>query len=282
MNADGDAVWVKYHLKTDQGIECLTNAEAAVVAGENPESNTTDLMNAIDEGNFPSWTVNVQIMPFEDAATYSINPFDVTKVWPHADYPLIEIGKMVLNRNPVNYFADVEQAGFDPANFVPGIGPSPDKMLQGRLFAYGDAHRYRLGINHTQLPVNRPHATDVDNYGRDGSMRFDDNGGDSKNYEPNSFDGPAQSNEPIYKGIEVSGATGTYEWDERDTDNFSQAGDLYRLMDDAAQQRLIDSIAGDLSGVSKDEIIEKSLANFANADPEYGSRLRSAIDALRS
>ena len=282
MNADGDAVWVKYHLTTDQGIECLTNAEAAVVAGENPESNTTDLMNAIDEGNFPSWTVNVQIMPFEDAATYSINPFDVTKVWPHADYPLIEIGKMVLNRNPVNYFADVEQAGFDPASFVPGIGPSPDKMLQGRLFAYGDAHRYRLGINHTQLPVNRPHATDVDNYGRDGLMRSDDNGGDSKNYEPNSFDGPTQSNEPLYKGIEVSGATGAYEWDERDTDNFSQAGALYRLMDDAAQQRLIDSIAGDLSGVSKDEIIEKALENFTNADPEYGSRLRSAIDALRS
>jgi catalase len=281
VNAQGEGVWVKYHFKTDQGIECLTGDQPAKVAGENPESHTTDLMEAIDAGNFPSWTVNVQIMTFAEAKTYRINPFDVTKVWPHADYPLIEIGKMVLDRNPVSYFAEVEQAGFDPGNFVPGIGPSPDKMLQGRLFAYGDAHRYRLGTNHTQLPVNRPHATKAENYGRDGLMRFDDNGGASKNYEPNSFDGPVESGEPLYAGID-GGLSGTYEWDNRESDDFAQAGALYRVMTDAERDRLIDAIAGDLSQVSKDEIIERSLANFTAADAEYGSRLRAAIEALRS
>ena len=173
VNATGEQFFVKYHFKTDQGIECLTTEEAARLAGENPESHTVDLMNAIDRGEFPSWTLRIQVMPAADAASYNVNPFDLTKVWPHSDYPLIEIGKMVLDRNPDNYFAEVEQAAFDPGHFVPGIGPSPDKMLQGRLFAYGDAHRYRLGINHTQLPINRPHATEADNYGRDGSMRFD-------------------------------------------------------------------------------------------------------------
>ncbi|MCL1593773.1 MAG: catalase [Actinomycetia bacterium] len=282
VNADGKAFWVKYHFKTDQGIECLTNEDAARVAGENPESHTTDLISAIDSGEFPSWTLNVQIMPMEDAASYRFNPFDLTKVWPHADYPLIEVGKLVLDRNPENYFAEVEQAGFDPGHFVPGIGPSPDKMLQGRLFAYGDAHRYRLGVNHTQLPVNSPHATTTDNYGRDGFMRFDDNGGGQKNYEPNSFDGPVESSEPLYAGVEVSGTTGTYAWADHDSNDFEQAGDLYRLMDPAAQQRLIDSIAGGLALVSKEEIIDRSVSYFSQADAEYGSRLRAAIEALRA
>ncbi len=282
VNGEGEGVWVKYHFKTDQGVECLTNDEAAELAGENPESHTTDLMTAIDGSDFPSWTLNVQIMPFEDATTYGINPFDLTKVWPHADYPLIEVGKLVLDRNPENYFAEVEQSGFDPGHFVPGIGPSPDKMLQGRLFAYGDAHRYRLGVNHTQLPVNSPHATAADNYGRDGLMRFNDNAGRSKNYEPNSFDGPVQTGEPLYAGVDVSGTTGSYEWNDRESDDFQQAGALYRVMDGAAQQRLIDTIAGSLSQVSKDEIVEKSVSHFRNADPEYGSRLQTAIDALRN
>jgi catalase len=187
----------------------------------------------------------------------------------------------VLNRNPVNYFAEVEQSGFDPGNFVPGIGPSPAKMLQGRLFAYGDAHRYRLGINHTQLPVNLPKAAAVDNYGRDGLMRFDDNGGMDKNYEPNSFGGPVQTNEPHYAGM-AGGTSGTYEWDDRGTDEFAQAGALYRVMTGPEQDRLIASIAGDLSQVSKDEIIERSLANFTAADPEYGARLKAAVEDLRS
>ncbi|NOY56187.1 MAG: catalase [Actinobacteria bacterium] len=281
VNAAGDGVWVKYHFKTDQGIACLTDDEATQVAGENPESHTTDLITSIDDGDFPSWTLNVQIMPFEDAETYGVNPFDVTKVWLHADYPLIEVGKLVLDRNPDNYFAQVEQSGFNPGNFVPGIGPSPDKMLQGRLFAYGDAHRYRLGVNHTRLPVNSPHAATADNYGRDGFMRFDDNAGRQKNYEPNSFDGPIQSDEAHYAGIDVGGVTGTYEWDDRESDDFEQAGALYRLMDAAAQQRLIDSIAGSLSQVSKDEIVERAVSHFRNADPEYGSRLQGAVETLR-
>jgi len=282
VNADGEAVWVKYHFKTNQGIECLTNDDAARVAGETPESHTSDLITSIDNGEFPSWTLNVQIMSLEESENYRFNPFDLTKVWPHADYPLIEVGKLVLDRNPENYFAEIEQAGFDPGHFVPGIGPSPDKMLQGRLFAYGDAHRYRLGINHTQLPVNSPHATTTDNYGRDGSMRFDDNGGRQKNYEPNSFDGPVESGEALYAGLDVSGTTGTYAWNDHESNDFEQAGDLYRLMDDAAKTRLIDSIAGSLAMVSKEEIIERSVSHFTNADADYGSRLRSAIDARRA
>lgn len=277
VNGEGEGFWVKYHFKTDQGIRTLDNRQAAELAGENPESHTTDLIRAIETGDFPSWTLKVQIMPFEDAGSYRINPFDLTKVWPHADYPLIEVGKLVLDRNPDNYFATVEQAAFDPGHFVPGIGPSPDKMLQGRLFAYGDAHRYRLGVNHTQLPVNSPHATQADNYGRDGFMRFNDNAGRQKNYEPNSFDGPVQSNEPLYASMDVSGVTGSYPWDQREIDDFSQAGALYRLMDDDAKQRIVDTIAGSLAQVSRPEIIERSISHFRNADLDYGSRIEEAV-----
>ncbi len=280
VNAAGEQFFVKYHFKTDQGIECLTTEEAARLAGENPESHTVDLMNAIDRGEFPSWTLRIQVMPAADAAGYNVNPFDLTKVWPHSDYPLIEIGKMVLDCNPDNYFAEVEQAAFDPGHFVPGIGPSPDKMLQGRLFAYGDAHRYRLGINHTQLPINRPHATEADNYGRDGSMRFDAHYGHGKNYEPNSFGGPAETGEPLYGSL-GGGPSGTYAWDQHDGDDFSQAGALYRLMPEEAKARLVDNIASGLAQVSKDDIVERSIANFRHADPDYGARIEVAIKAHR-
>ena len=280
VNAAGEQFFVKYHFKTDQGIECLTTDEAARLAGENPESHTVDLMNAIERGEFPSWTLRIQVMPAAEAASYHVNPFDLTKVWPHSDYPLIEIGKMVLDRNPDNYFAEVEQAAFDPGHFVPGIGPSPDKMLQGRLFAYGDAHRYRLGINHTQLPINRPHATEADNYGRDGSMRFDAHYGREKNYEPNSFGGPAESGEPLYGSL-AGGPSGTYAWDQHDGDDFSQAGALYRLMPEEAKARLVDNIASGLAQVSKDDIVERSIANFRHADPDYGARIEVAIKAHR-
>jgi catalase len=286
VNGAGEAFWVKYHFITDQGIKCLTAAEAAELAGLNPDSHQLDLVDAIEAGNFPSWTLKMQIMPMAEAATYRINPFDLTKVWPHADYPTIEIGKLTLNRNPDNYFADVEQAGFDPGNFVPGIGPSPDKMLQGRLFAYGDAHRYRLGINHTQLDVNAPHATGVHNYGRDGAMAGSPNGGRSKNYEPNSFDGPVETNQPLAAPLEIQGATGTYEWDERETDNFSQAGDLYRLQDAAAQARLVENISTNLSGVSAGEIgdgiIARSVGHFRSSDPEFGERVAQGVKERRS
>ncbi len=285
VNAAGDAFWVKYHFKTDQGIECLDNDAAAIVAGENPESHTTDLQQAIDSGNYPSWSLKVQIMPVAEAADYGVNPFDLTKVWPHADYPLLDVGKLVLDRNPDNYFSDVEQAGFDPGHFVPGIGPSPDKMLQGRLFAYGDAHRYRLGVNHTQLPVNRPHAAEADNYGRDGSMRFDGNHGNEKNYEPNSFSGPAESGEALYASVEVHGLSGSHEWEHHDGDDFTQAGALYRLMTDDEKDRLVASIAGSLAGVQKtaigEGIVARSVAQFRNADAEYGTRIEAAVQALR-
>jgi len=281
-NARGEQFYVKYHFKTDQGIATLTTEDAGSLAGANPESHNSDLLEAIERRDCPSWTLKVQIMPVADADNYGVNPFDLTKVWPYADYPLIEVGKLVLDRNADNYFADVEQAAFDPGNFVPGIGPSPDKMLQGRLFAYGDAHRYRLGINHTHIPVNAPHAAKADNYGRDGAMRVDDNGARSKNYEPNSFDGPVQTNEPHYGGLPVAGVSGTYQWDKRETNDFEQAGALYRLIDEAAKQRLVGNIADGLAQVSHREIVDRSVSYFRNADPDYGERIARAIAARRA
>jgi catalase len=281
QNAAGEAVWVKYHFKTNQGIRCLTAEDAARIAGENPDYHHADLRNAIEAADFPSWTLNVQIMPLADAATYRFNPFDLTKVWPYTDYPLQEVGTLVLNRNPDNYFAEVEQAAFNPANFVAGIGPSPDTMLQGRLFSYGDAHRYRLGINHTQLPVNQPHAAERANYGRDGFMRFDGNGGRQKNYEPNSFGGPAQSNAPLYAPLPVSGVAASHERvNHAEDDDFRQAGALYRVMDAAARSRLVKNIASSLSRVSREDIIERSISHFRNADPDYGEAVAREVRAL--
>jgi catalase len=282
VNAAGEQFFVKYHFKTDQGIECLTAEAAAKLAGENPDSHQMDLHEAIRRGEFPSWTLKVQIMPAAEAKSYRFNPFDVTKVWPHADYPLQEVGKLALDRNPANYFADVEQSAFNPANFVPGIGPSPDKMLQGRLFAYGDAQRYRLGINHTELPVNSPHAASAANYGRDGFMRPGDNAGAAKNYEPNSFDGPAETGVPLYAPLVGDGSSGSYEWNSREGDDFAQAGALYRVIDEAARARLVANIAGSLAQVSKDEIIERSVAHLRAADPEYGERVAAAVAQLRA
>ncbi|KWX02909.1 catalase [Carbonactinospora thermoautotrophica] len=286
MNADGEAFWIKYHFKTDQGIRFLTNEEAAVVAGRDPDSHQRDLHTAIDRGDYPSWTLYVQIMPWEDAQRYRFNPFDLTKVWPHSDYPLIRVGRMTLNRNPDNVFADVEQSAFNPNNFVPGIGPSPDKMLQGRLFAYGDAHRYRLGVNYTQLPVNAPRAVahGVNHYHRDGFMRFDGNHGRKKNYEPNSFDGPVETGEPFWKPFEVNGLTGTYETPRHPEDNdFVQAGLMWRkVLDEAARTRLVNNIAESLSKVSREDIIERSISHFRNADSEYGDRVEKAVKELRA
>jgi catalase len=285
VNAAGVRHWVKFHWKTDQGNDFLTTDDAAVLAGLNPQHHQHDLYEAIESGNFPSWTLQLQLMPEADAATYRINPFDVTKVWPHKDYPPVDVGRMVLNRVPDNYFWETEQSAFDPGHTVPGIGPSPDKMLQARLIAYGDAHRYRLGINHTRLPINAPKGLEGDqnrNYGRDGQMRFDDNGGRSKNYEPNSFDGPIQTNEPLYAGIPTDGPSGSYVNDPRQTTDFEQPGALYRLMPPDAQQRLVDNISASLSKVSKDDIIERAISNFRNADPEYGARVEQGVKALRN
>ncbi|WP_404816829.1 catalase [Streptomyces thermolineatus] len=280
-NADGEVFWVKYHFKTDQGIKCLTQAEANRLAGEDPDSHQRDLRESIERGEFPTWTVYVQIMPADEAATYRFNPFDLTKVWPHADYPRIEIGKFELNRNPDNIFAEVEQSIFSPAHFVPGIGPSPDKMLQGRLFGYADAHRYRVGINADQLPVNRPHATEARTYGRDGHM-YDGRHGRAKNYEPNSFGGPAETGAPLWQPAAVTGYTGNHAAPSHPEDNdFVQAGNLYRLMSEEEKGRLIDNLAGFIAKVSREDIADRAINNFRQADAEYGKRLEEAVRALR-
>ncbi len=282
VNARGEAFWVKYHFKTDQGIKCLTAEDAARVAGQDADYHQRDLLRAIDRAEYPSWTLKMQIMPAAQAAKYRFNPFDVTKVWPHRDYRLTTVGRIVLNRNPENYFAEVEQAAFNPAHFVPGIGPSPDKMLQGRLFSYGDTHRYRLGTNHLLLPVNRPHPAQARNYSRDGAMRADGNYGREKNYEPNSFGGPQQTGKPLWAPIEVAGLTGNHPPEHRCDDNdFVQAGDLYRLMSAAEKQSLIGNIAASLSQVSREDIIERSVAHFRRADPEFGDQVGTAVRKRR-
>jgi len=282
VTAKGEAFWVKYHFKTDQGIRCLTAQEASQIAGTDPDYSQRDLMAAIDRGEFPSWTLKVQVMSLADAAGYRFNPFDLTKVWPYKDYPLIEVGKLVLDRNPENYFADVEQSAFNPANYVPGIGPSPDKMLQGRLFAYADTQRYRLGINHTQLPVNRPHAAEAANYGRDGAMRFDGNGGASVNYEPNSRGGPAQTGEHVSRPLEIHGLAGAQAQEKhRDDSDFVQAGALYRVMKEDERERLVANLAGSFAQVRDQAVVDRCLSYFRTADREYGERLEKAIKALK-
>jgi len=284
VNAAAERFWVKFHFKTDQGIRCLTSEEAEVAGGKDPAHIHKDLYAAIERKEYPSWTVKVQVMPEKDAATYRFNPFDLTKVWPYADYPLVSVGKMLLDQVPANYFAEVEQAAFDPANFVAGIGPSPDPMLQARLFAYGDAHRYRLGVNHTRLSVNAPKGVEggARNYGRDGSMCFDHNGGGSKNYEPNSYDGPAQTGAPNDFGHEVSGAVGPHGLVKHaEDDDFVQAGALYRVMRQDERERLIRNIAGSLAQVSRPDVIERSIEWFRRADADYGRRLHAAVQALR-
>lgn len=274
VNEDGEAVWVKYHFKTDQGVKNMTNDVAAKLAGENPDFHTEDLFNAIENGDFPSWTLHVQIMSLEDAEKYRFDPFDVTKIWSHKDYPLIEVGRMVLNKNPENYFAEVEQATFSPGTMVPGIEPSPDKMLQGRLFAYADAHRYRVGVNHNHLPINRPKAG-YQNYQRDGQMRFDGNGGGSVYYEPNSFDGPKESAQDKTTPFVVSGVAENVPYDS--DDHYTQAGDLYRLMSEEERARMIETIVGAMKPVTKEEIKLRQIGHFYKADPEYGQRVAEGL-----
>ncbi|MFF8836987.1 catalase [Streptomyces sp. NPDC015130] len=281
-NEAGEAFFVKYHFKTNQGIRSLSADQAAELVGKDANSHQTDLLQAIERGVNPSWTLYVQVMPAAEAAEYRFNPFDLTKVWPHSDYPLQRVGRLVLDRNPENVFAEVEQAAFSPNNFVPGIGPSPDKMLQGRLFAYADAHRYRLGVNHTLLPVNAPKATTAQNYGRDGAMALRNGSRHDKNYEPNSYQGPAQTDAALSAPLAIHGWTGTHEAPAHTKDDdFFQAGELYRLMSEDEKKRLIANIAGGLSQVSREDVIEKNLAHFAAADADYGKRVEEAVRALR-
>ncbi|WP_327258583.1 catalase [Streptomyces sp. NBC_01240] len=281
-NAEGEAFFVKYHFKTNQGVRSLSSEQAAELAGKDGSSHQTDLLQAIERGVNPSWTLHVQVMPAAEAADYRFNPFDLTKVWPHADYPLQRVGRLVLDRNPDNVFAEVEQAAFSPNNFVPGIGPSPDKMLQGRLFAYADAHRYRLGVNHTQLPVNAPRTAVVDNYGRDGLHATRNGARHDKNYEPNSYAGPAQTDAALSAPLAIHGRTGTHAAPAHTRDDdFFQAGELYRLMSEDEKGRLVANIAGGLSQVTRDDVIEKNLAHFHAADADYGKRVEEAVRTLR-
>jgi catalase len=274
LNAQNERFWVKFHFKTLQGIQNFSNAEAAQIVGEDRESAQRDLFNAIDRGDYPRWRLMVQIMPEAEADTTPYNPFDLTKVWPHGDYPLIDVGIMELNRNPENYFAEVEQAAFSPANVVPGIGHSPDKMLQFRIFSYADAHRYRLGINHDSLPVNAPRCP-VHSYHRDGAMRFNSNGGGSVHYEPNSFGGPVQDERFKEPPLTITGNADRY--DHRDgNDDYTQAGNLFRLMTAEEQERLCQNIAATMHGVPAD-IIERQIGHFTKADPAYGEGVAAAL-----
>ncbi|WP_394184803.1 catalase KatA [Metabacillus halosaccharovorans] len=273
-NAEGDGVWIKYHFKTEQGVKNISPEVAAQIAGENPDYHTEDLFNAIEKGDFPAWKLYVQIMPLEDANTYKWDPFDVTKVWSQKDYPLIEVGRMVLDRNPENYFAEVEQATFSPGTLVPGIDVSPDKMLQGRLFAYHDAHRYRVGANHQALPINRA-KNEVKNYQRDGQMRFDDNGGKSVYYEPNSFGGPTETPENKQAAYPVSGVAESVAYDHND--HYTQAGDLYRLMTEEQRAHLVSNIVAAMKPVERDDIKLRQIGHFYKADPEYGTRIAEGL-----
>ena len=276
INAENERFWVKFHFRTQQGIENLSNAEAEALIGKDRESHQRDLYEAIERGDFPKWTLSVQIMPEEDAEKVAYHPFDLTKVWPKADYPLIEVGVMELNRNPDNYFADVEQSAFNPGHVVPGIGFSPDKFFQGRLFSYGDAQRYRLGVNHDQIPVNQAHCH-VHSYHRDGMMRVDGNAGATIGYQPNSYGEWADQPEHMEPPLELSGAAWPFDPKDDPTDNcFYQAGDLYRLMTEDRRAILIDNTARNMNGVTKN-IKYRHAAHCLLADKEYGERLASAL-----
>ena len=276
INADGKRVWVKFHLKTQQGIKNLTNEEAAAIIANDRESHQRDLYEAIERGEYPRWTMYFQIMTEEQAEHHKENPFDITKVWSHKDYPLIEVGVLELNRNPENYFADVEQAAFNPSHLVPGIGLSPDKLLQGRLFAYGDAQRYRLGVNHGHIPVNQPKCP-VHDYHRDGMMRTDGNYGGTIGYTPNSYGEWAQQDAFQEESLALSGAMDRYDPKVDQTDDcFYQPGDLYRLMTEPQKQLLISNTAAAMDGVSEN-IKYRHAAHCYLADPDYGTRIAKAL-----
>lgn len=276
INKDGIRTWVKWHYRTQQGIKNLDPAKAGELAGSNPDYATEDLFNAIERKEFPRWNVYIQVMTEEQARTYKENPFDVTKVWSQKEFPLHEVGYFELNRNPENYFAEVEQAAFAPSNVVPGTGLSPDKMLQGRVFAYADAQRYRVGTNYQLLPINAPQCPYA-NHQRDGAMRLDNNGGSSLNYDPNSnADSPKQTNqrEPLFPS-DLSGAAGQYDH-RTDEDYYSQPAALYKLMNKEQKELLVSNLAASMQGVKK-EILQRALAHFVNIDPEYGQSLAAKV-----
>jgi len=275
INAANERHWVKFHWVCQQGIKTLTDAEAEVTVGQDRESNQRDLMAAIDKGDFPKWKLMIQVMPEADAAKMPYNPFDLTKVWYKGDYPLIEVGMMELNRNPENYFADVEQAAFNPANIVPGIGFSPDKMLQGRLFSYGDAQRYRLGVNHHLIPVNAAKCP-VHGYSRDGQMRVDGNYGATLGYEPNSYSEWQQQPDFAEPPLALEGAADHWDFRADDDDYYTQPGKLFRLMSPEQQQVLFENTARAM-GDAPVEVKLRHIGNCAKADPAYGKGVAAAL-----
>lgn len=274
LNAANERFWVKFHFKCKQGIKNLSDEAATELVGRDRESAQRDLFYSIENKDFPKWDFKIQVMPEKDARTYHLNPFDLTKVWPHKDYPLIDVGILELNRNPENYFADVEQAAFSPANVVPGISFSPDKMLQSRLFSYGDAQRYRLGVNHHQIPVNSPKCP-FNSFHRDGAMRVDGNKGATIGYEPNSKNEWQQQPDFAEPPLALEGAAG--HWDHHvDEDYYSQPGMLFRLMTPEKQQLLFENTARSLGDASI-EIQQRHIANCSKADPAYGAGVAAAL-----
>lgn len=285
INAANERFWVKFHFKTNQGIEWLTGAEADELAGADADAHRADLYDAISRGEFPSWTLNVQIMPVDEAENYRFNPFDLTKVWSQKDYPLHKVGTMTLNRNPMNFFSQIEQAAFDPSNLVPGIGFSPDKMLLGRVFAYADIHRYRIGANYQQLPVNQP-LTQVNSYSPDGQLNYMFNHPAVAEYHPNSLGGPTADVSKSYDfgqwdthGSEVY--RGEYVHHAEDSDQV-QATMLYRdVLDDAARARLSDNIAAHVAKIdpSETDLLERIYAYWAAVDSELGATVKQKVEA---
>jgi catalase len=279
LNAGGERYWVKYHFKTVQGIETFTDAEAEAMTAEDPDFHRRDLRAAIDKGDAPEWRLNVQLMPFADAANYRFNPFDLTKVWPHGDYPEIEVGRLVLDRNPDNFFAEVEQAGFSPANLVPGIGLSPDKMLMGRIFSYHDTHLHRIGANYEQLPINAPKVP-VHSYNKDAPMTYHHSGAQPV-YAPNSYGGPQADPE---RGSDLfwevpGGELGRYAYEKHsDDDDFGQAGTLYRqVMNDTDREHLAANIVGHASNEVSEKIQMRVIAYWSSVDPELGARVAAGL-----
>nr|WP_316615693.1 catalase [uncultured Alistipes sp.] len=285
INKDNVRTWVKFHFKTLQGIKNLTDEEAMELIGRDRESHQRDLYEAIERGDFPRWELKVQLMTEQEADGYRINPFDLTKVWPHGDFPLHDVGVLELNRNPENYFAEVEQSAFNPMNVIDGIGFSPDKMLQGRLFSYRDAQNYRLGVNHGQIPVNRPRCP-FHSYHRDGMMRTDGNNGSAIGYEPNSYGEWQDSPEMKEPPLKLHGDAYNYNEREYDEDYYSQPGDLFRLMSPGQQKALFKNTAANM-GDSELFIKQRHVRNCYKADPAYGRGVAEALgisleDALQS
>jgi catalase len=278
VNSQREAVYCKFHWKTDQGIKNVDVDSAARLSGTDPDYSLRDLYNSITNGQYPSWSLYIQVMTYDQASTFQFNPFDLTKVWPQGEYPLIPVGRMVLNRNPVNYFAEIEQIAFAPSHMIPGIEPSPDKMLHGRLFSYADTHRHRLGANYLQIPVNCPFASRVRNYQRDGPMCTDDNQKDAPNYYPNSFNGPEDNPRYLEHSDTLTGDVGRY--NTADDDNFTQPGIFYRkVLKDEEKQRLADNIAGHLNGALK-FIQQRAVKNFTAVDPDLGARIQAKLNSF--